>query len=62
MLMVTKVVAAGVTALAFGGTPSPNSGPADLSRSAEPVVAAQAYPASQCTSGCNVWRLMYDGR
>lgn len=62
MLMVTKVVAAGVTALAFGGAPSPNIGVADQTRPAEPVVAVQAHPDAQCPNGCNVWRLIYDGR
>lgn len=62
MLMVTKVVAAGVTALVIGGTPSPNGGTSDLSPLAPQVVAAQAYGESPCAGGCNVWRLIYDGR
>ncbi len=64
MLMVTKVIAVGVTAIAMGGTPVPGSDPAE-SLSAGPVAAAesnssQASPA--CPSGCNVWRMIYDGR
>lgn len=62
MLMVTKVVAAGVTALVIGGAPSPNSGASDLSPLASPVVAAQTHGDSPCVGGCNVWRLIYDGR
>lgn len=62
MLIVTKVVAAGVAALALGGVPSP-----DLGLSEQPALTssndlAQALPQPPCTSGCNVWRLMYDGR
>ncbi|CAA2106155.1 hypothetical protein [Variovorax paradoxus] len=64
MLMVTKVVVVGATALAMGGVPAPGSDPANTSVSASPVVAAvntsQASPA--CPSGCNVWRMIYDGR
>lgn len=65
MLMVTKVVAAGLTAVVMGGVPAPGSDPAGLSLSASPVVemqmnSSQASPA--CQSGCNVWRTIYDGR
>lgn len=63
MLMVTKVVAAGVTALLIGGTPSPNGGALDVSPLASsPVVAVQTLGDSPCAGGCNVWRLIYDGR
>lgn len=67
MLMVTKVVVVGATALAMGGAPVPGSDPADRSVPASPAVAAaqaggahQASPA--CPNGCNVWRTIYDGR
>lgn len=65
MLMVTKVVAAGLTAVVMGGVPAPGSDPAGLSLSASPVVetqmnSSQAGPV--CPSGCNVWRTLYDGR
>lgn len=63
MLMVTKVVAAGVTAFALGGSPSPNVGTADVALAAQPAAVAQSvYRDSQCVSGCNVWRMIYDGR
>jgi hypothetical protein len=65
MLMVAKVVAVGATALVMGGTPAPASDPDALALSASPVASAelnstQASPA--CASGCNVWRVIYDGR
>jgi len=65
MLMVTKVVAVSVTALVVGGTPSPGSDPADLSLFVSPVAATQANPSpvrAACPNGCNVWRMIYDGR
>jgi hypothetical protein len=67
MLMVTKVVALGATALVMSGVPSPGSDPADHSLFASPVVAAAAQPDTSqaspaCPSGCNVWRTIYDGR
>lgn len=65
MLMVTKVVAAGVTALAMGGVPTPGADPAGPSLSASPVVETQlntSQVSAACPSGCNVWRMIYDGR
>jgi hypothetical protein len=65
MLMVAKVMAVGATALVMGGTPAPASDPTGLALSASPVASAelnstQTSPA--CPSGCNVWRMIYDGR
>lgn len=64
MLMVAKVMVVGATALVMGGVPSPGSDPADLSVSASPVVAAAntSQTTAACPSGCNVWRMIYDGR
>ncbi|MDM0006194.1 hypothetical protein QTI51_10895 [Variovorax sp. J22G73] len=65
MLMVAKVVAVGATALVMGGTPAPASDRGGAALSASPVASAelnstQTGPA--CPSGCNVWRMIYDGR
>lgn len=65
MLMVTKVVAVGVTALVMGGTPAPGTDPGGLALSASPLGAAQldnSQTTPACPSGCNVWRMIYDGR
>lgn len=62
MLIVTKVVAAGVTALALGGAPSPNMSLVERPVPASSSDLAQTLAQTPCTSGCNVWRLMYDGR
>lgn len=65
MLMITKVVAVSVAAVVMGGTPVPGSDPAGSSLSASSIAVAQPdiSPARpSCPSGCNVWRMISDGR